>query len=138
MLRILQIKDQRNCNILTVEKKESWDPQFRRYFEENVEPKLEYFCIWSIDGKCSYDEENGITTNQSEVFNFSLKDFQNWKEVPLDSLLMSLKLVQGFYLEECRRGKMGLGNYILKSKYRSLRPMLTTLSQECLSVIQRI
>ena len=79
MFRILRTKDQRNCNIPIEEKKESWDLQFRRYFEKNVEPKLEYLCIWSIDGKCSYDAENGITTNQSEGFKFLLKDFQNCK-----------------------------------------------------------
>ena len=82
-----------------------------------VETKLEYFCLWSINNKCAFDENNGITTNQSEGFNFLLKDFQNWKEVPLDCLMMSSKLIQGFYFEECRRGKAGLGNFCLKPKY---------------------
>ena len=78
--------------------------------------------MWSIHGKCPYDEVNGLTTNQSEGFNFFLlKDFQNWKEVPLDCLLMSLKLIQGFYEEEFRRGKMGLGNFPLKSKYKQFQ-----------------
>ena len=121
LFNILLSKDQNNCKVMIEEKKESWNPQFRKYFENNVEPKLEYFCTWSVDGECSYDEENCITTNQSEGFNFLLKDFQNWKEVPLDSLLMSLKFIQGFYREECRQGKMGLGNYTLKSKYRRFR-----------------
>ena len=34
---------------------------------------------------------------------------------------MSLKLIQGFYAEECRRGKTGLGNYTLKEKYQRFR-----------------
>ena len=66
---------------------------------------------------CKLDPKNGITTNQSEGFNFLLKDFQSWKEVPLDSLLMSLKLIQGFYLEEIHRGKANLGTFRLKPKY---------------------
>ena len=94
---------------------------FARYFERNIEPKLECSWFWSIRGKCPYDEVNGLTTNQSEGFNFLLKDFQNWKEVPIDGLLMSLKLIQGFREEECRRGKMGLGNYSLKSKYKQFK-----------------
>ena len=102
--------------------------------KKNVEPKL---CIWSLEGKSSKDEHE-LTTNQSEGFNVLLKDFQHWKEVPLDSLLMSLELIQGFYVVECRRGKMGLGNYTLKTKNEGLRPMLTILSQERSSVIQRI
>ena len=71
--------------------------------------------------KCPYDEVNGLTTNQSEGFNFLLKDFQNWKEVPIDCLLMSLKLIQGFHEEEYRRGKMGLGNFSLKSMYKQFK-----------------
>ena len=70
---ILRSKEERSCRALIERKKASWYPQFRQYFERNVEPKLEYFCIWSIDGKCKYDKENGITTNQSEGFNFLLK-----------------------------------------------------------------
>ena len=34
---------------------------------------------------------------------------------------MSLRLVQGFYVIECRRGKMGLGNYTLTPKYRRIK-----------------
>ena len=41
--------------------------------------------------------------------------------MPLDSLLMSLELIQGFYVVECRRGKMGLGNYTLKTKNRRFK-----------------
>ena len=39
----------------------------------------------------------------------------------MNCLLMSLKLIQGFYEEECRRGKMGLGNFSLKSKYKQFQ-----------------
>ena len=72
------------CERLILEKKKKWVDEFRKHFEKNVEPKLEYFCVWSIDGKCPYDPLNGITTNISEGFNFLLKDFQSWQEVPLD------------------------------------------------------
>ena len=89
--------------------------------KKNVEPKLEYFCVWSIDEKCPYDPLNGITTNISEGFNFLLKDFQSWQEVPLDCIVMSLKMLQGYYSEESRRGKSGLGNYSLKDKYSGLK-----------------
>ena len=57
----------------------------------------------------------------SEGFNYLIKDFQNWKEVPLDCLLMSLKLIEGFYLEEIRQGKAGLGTYSLKKHLPKFR-----------------
>ena len=114
-------KTNAECQKVTNDKKSSWEEGFIKYFERHVETKLEYFCLWSINNKCAFDENNGITTNQSEGFNFLLKDFQNRKEVPLDCLMMSLKLIQGFYSEECRRGKAGLGNFSLKPKYVKFR-----------------
>ena len=36
---------------------------------------------------------------------YFLQAFKNGIEVPLHSLLMSLKLIQEFYAEECRPGK---------------------------------
>ena len=121
LYEILRSKTNAECQKVKDDKKSSWEEGFIKYFERHVETKLEYFCLWSINNKCTFDENNGITTNQSEGFNFLLKDFQNWKEVPLDCLMMSLKLIQGFYSEECRRGKAGLGNFSLKSKYVKFR-----------------
>ena len=46
LLGILRSKDQRSCKAMIEKKKVC-----RQYFERNVEPKLENFCIWSIDGK---------------------------------------------------------------------------------------
>ena len=114
---ILRCESEEDCDSLITDKKEEWDKSFTQYFEKQVENKLTYFCIWAIEGKCKYDKVNGITTNQSEGFNFLLKDFQDWKEAPLDCILMAIKMLQGFYVEETRRGKAGLGTYQLKTKY---------------------
>jgi len=126
LYEILRATTERHCQELLNQKKEIWHDDFSRYFTRTVEPKLSYFCIWSIQDYCNVDQNNGITTNQSEGFNFLIKDFQNWKEVPLDCLLMSLKLIQGFYLEEIRRGKAGLGTYSLK---RHLSRFATNVEQ---------
>ena len=72
--------------------------------------------IW----KCPYDEVNGLTTNQSKGFNFLLKDVQNWKEVSIDCLLMSVKLVQGFNEEECRHGKWAWETFHLNPSTNNL------------------
>ena len=114
---ILRTTTERQCVDMMKKMEKQWDEGFTRYFKKSIEPKLGYFCAWSIANSCKLDPKNGITTNQSEGFNFLLKDFQSWKEVPLDSLLMSLKLIQGFYLEEEHRGKANLGTFRLKPKY---------------------
>ena len=114
---ILRTTTERQCVDMMKKMEKQWDEGFTRYFKKSIEPKLGYFCAWSIANSCRLDPKNGITTNQSEGFNFLLKDFQSWKEVPLDSLLMSLKLIQGFYLEEVHRGKANLGTFRLKPKY---------------------
>ena len=114
---ILRASSKERCMNLIEDKKRGWNRDFVKHFEKAVEPKLEYFCIWSIRNACPYHPVNGITTNASEGFNYLLKDFQNWKEVPVDSLVMSLKMLQGYYMEESRRGKAGLGSFTLKARY---------------------
>ena len=69
----------------------------------------------------TYDPVNSITSNLSEGFNFLLKDFQESKEAPLDCVLMSLKMLQGYHLEEIRRGKAGLGKFMLKQEFLNFR-----------------
>ena len=71
LYEILQSKLKQNCIDLVEQKKSQWDDQFVRYFEKNVEQKLDFFCFWSIDGKCTYNEVNGLITNQSEGFNLT-------------------------------------------------------------------
>ena len=50
---------------------------------------------------------------------FALSTMLEMKNFPFpDHMdLMSLKMLQGFHMEESRRGKAGLGNYTLKPKY---------------------
>ena len=49
-----------------------------------------------------------------------LKDLQEWKEAPLDCVLLSLYQLQAFYYNEIKRGLMGLGKYTIIEKYTSL------------------
>ena len=49
------------------------------------------------------------------LFNYSrvLKDLQEWKEAPVDSVVLSLFQLQVFYYNEVKRGLAGLGEYTL-------------------------
>ena len=46
-----------------------------------------------------------------------LKDLQQWKEAPLDCVVLSLYQLQAFYCNEIRRG---LGQYTLSPEFSSL------------------
>ena len=54
------------------------------------------------------------TTNQSEAFNHVLKRLQDWKEAPIDLLVLSLFRLAQFHITEVWRGRCGQGDYILR------------------------
>ena len=67
-----------------------------------------------------YNPYSGITTNQSEGFNTVLKRLQLWREVPLDSIVLSLYHLQAFYYNEIQRGICQMGNYSLQPQFARL------------------
>ena len=91
-----------------------------------------------------YSPLSGITTNQSEGFNTILKQFQQWKEVLIDLLVLGLYRLQVYYYNEVQRGYCGFGEYTLRSQFASLsRPPDELLLQqvftpnEILSTVQQ-
>ena len=68
-----------------------------------------------------YSPFSGITTNQSEAFNSVLKRLQNWREVPIDAIVLGLYHLQAFYLNEVRRGFAGLGSYSLSDEFEAAK-----------------
>ena len=66
-----------------------------------------------------YSPFSGVTSNQAEGFNHVLKSLQEWKEAPLDCMVLSLYYLQMFYLCEIERGKQGLGEYKLHPQFSS-------------------
>lgn len=64
-----------------------------------------------------YSPLSGITTNQSEGFNTLLKQYEHWKEAPLDSMILGLYQIQVYYHNEMQRGYGGLGSYSLSPDY---------------------
>ena len=64
-----------------------------------------------------YNPLSGITTNQSEGFNTLLKRYEQWREAPLDSMILGLYFLQKYYHNEVQRGYGGIGSYSLLSQY---------------------
>ena len=55
---------------------------------------------------------HGITTNQSESFNSTIKRLQRWREVPVDSIVLALYKRQVYFHNEIHRGLAGIGSFI--------------------------
>ena len=64
-----------------------------------------------------YSPLSGITTNQLECFNTLLKRYEQWREAPLDSMILGLYFLQMYYHNEVQRGYGGIGSYSLLSQY---------------------
>ena len=64
-----------------------------------------------------YSSLSGITTNQSEGFNTLLKQYEHWKEAPLDSMILGLNQLQVYHHNEMQRGYGGLVSYSLSPFY---------------------
>ena len=55
---------------------------------------------WVLESVDVYNPLSGVTSNQSEGFNTVLKQYQHWKEVPIDSLVYGLYRLQQHYYNE--------------------------------------
>ncbi len=70
-----------------------------------------------------------------------LKEIQNWKEAPLDCMILSLYQLQTFYFKEINRDTAGLGEYSIASAYKDILVipidyLLTGLNKIfCLSIL---
>ena len=71
---------------------------------------------WILESLRIYNPYSGITNNQSEGFNTVLKRLQNWREVPVDAIVLTLYHLQAFYHNEIQRGFSGIGSYSLSAE----------------------
>ena len=76
---------------------------------------------WILEPLGIYSAFSGVTSNQSESFNAVLKDFEKWKEAPIDSAMLSFYYLQVYYYNEIQRGLCGIGTYMLLPKFLSLK-----------------
>ena len=82
---------------------------------------------WILEQYGLYNSVSGITTNHSEGFDAVLKRIQQWREIPVDSIVLSLYYLQAFYWNEWQRG--------LASKSNVFVTLLTTCISLHLCVI---
>ena len=99
------------------EMKCKWSAPFFDYYTRNIHPDIHSIGRWAIESYRVYDPYSGVTNNQSESLNFVLKQLQEWRESPLDCMVLALYYLQSYYLVEVIRGQHGLGKYHLHSQY---------------------
>lgn len=98
-----------------------WSQPFLDYYMKEIHPDVTT-CIarWLLEPLRVYNRYSGVTTNQSEGFNTVLKRLQQWKEAPVDSILLCLYQLQVYYYNEIQRGLCQSGNYNLCPQFASL------------------
>ena len=116
----LPSQEQYKSMLETMEKK--WSAPFYEYFANNINPDIRAIARWAIEPFGIYNPFSGITNNQAESLNYVVKQLQEWRESPLDCVVLSLYHLQSYYMMEICRGQNGLGNYKLFLKYCNLAP----------------
>ena len=86
--------------------------------------------IWVLKAAGVQNPDLGITNNPSESINAVLHALQNWKQVPLDMVCLSLYHLSNYYYREIQRAIHQLGNWNFKDEYfqPSLMPFLPKVS----------
>jgi len=101
--------------------RQTWDAQFEDYYMRTIHPQIPHHIgRWVLEKQGCYNPYSGVTNNQSEALNRVIKDLQDWKEAPVDSMVLALHQLQAYYLNEIKRGLSGMGEYHLKAAYSSL------------------
>jgi len=89
-----------------------WSQPFSAYFTDNIHKVITSIGSWCLRNH-GFSE---ITTNQSESFNAVLKRLQDWKEVPVDVMALSLFRLTQFTVVEVLRGRVNTGEYHLREE----------------------
>ena len=97
-----------------------WDVIFLEYYLKEISPHISRFARWELEKKGIYNPYSGVTNNQSESLNMVIKDLMKWKEAPIDCIVLSLYLLQSFYVNEIKRGFCGIGEYKLDAQFHSI------------------
>ena len=63
------------------------------------------------------ERSSGITNNLSESYNAVLKQENEWKELPVDMLVLGFHFLQTFEHCEIMRGMASIGDYHLKAEF---------------------
>ena len=120
------------------EMEKRWSAPFFDYYKLHIHPDIHSVSRWATEPYRVYDR---ITNNQSESLNFTIKQLQEWRESPIDSMVLAMYYLQMYYKVEIMRGKNNLGKYHLHSQYSNITvsqciPVCNAYTPE--EIVQRI
>ena len=99
---------------------EKWSQPMVEYFNSELKSDImKHSAKFVLAPLGLYDPFSGITNNISESMNCVMKDLLDWKEVPVDVIVLCFQMLQNYYLAEVRRGFGGIGTYTLTPRYSS-------------------
>jgi len=88
------------------------------YFEQKLLPAFkDHSSIWKLREMGISDPENGLTNNSFESMNAVLYSLQQWKQVPLDVICVSLFHLSCYYQREIIRAHHLCGSWQLKNEF---------------------
>ena len=98
-----------------------WLKTIRDYYSKNIHPEInKSIGRWVLEEQGVYSPFSGVSNKQSECFNVVLKQLEAWKEVPVDSLVLSFYYLQCYFMNEISRGTCNQGNYHLHPAFLRL------------------
>ena len=119
---LLHADSQEDFEMFYQELSGKWSEAAVSYFESYLKADIEnHTGKWVIEQYVTYNPVSGITNNASEAMNTVLHRLVQWKEVPVDTMVLCLYHLQNFYLNETLRGLCDLGNYKLIGRFRCLK-----------------
>ena len=89
------------------EMQRKWSCPFYDYYLKNIEPDIKSIARWSLEPLNVYNPFSGVTNNQSESLNFVIKQLQEWKESPIDCMLLVFHYLQSYYIMKIVHGQRG-------------------------------
>jgi len=105
--------------LISYENTKKWTVEVMQHFDKEIKNDiLQYSGRWLIEKfPGMYDPFSGITSNNSETLNSVLKRACEWKELPVDIVVLGFHFLQNFDYYEILRGMSGTGDFHLKPEY---------------------
>ena len=89
-----------------------------KYFDQKLLPAFKaHASIWILKSAGVTNPERGITNNPSESINAVLHSLQNWKQVPLDVICISLFHLCSYYHREIEHAIHQCGSMEVKEEF---------------------
>ena len=105
----------------------TWSELFKSYFDDQLKCDLLNHACRFVTMRFSAFEHKVVTNNISESMNNIIKSVIEYKELPIDAMILALKQLHDWYAYEFERGKANFGEFRLKSTFSNLHKHRTEI-----------